>query len=183
MSIRRHQALLDHGHGIHDVSPVLRDSISFDGARRSGCPFRDRHVALAATSSGRSRSPPSPRDRASMLLANNSGTETTDLLIPYAVLADAGVADVSIAAAGRAPVTLMPGLRDPSDTTSPRSRAANVAIVPAMHDPTAPALLDVVRRWTASSTLDRVDLRRRLGLAQRQRARRSPGHEPLVLDL
>jgi putative intracellular protease/amidase len=88
-----------------------------------------------------------------LILANNSGTETTDLLTPFAVLRDADVADVRIVAPALAPVALMPGLTIMPDATLADSAAPDVAIVPAMHDPTDARLLDVVRRWSDAGVL------------------------------
>lgn len=86
-----------------------------------------------------------------VLLVNNSGSETTDLLVPFAVLKDAGIADVSIIAVESGPVTLMPGLTIRADATLAEATGApDMVIVPAMHDPEAPALLAAVRNWAAA---------------------------------
>ncbi len=44
-----------------------------------------------------------------VILAEPRGTETTDLIAPYAVLAESGAVDVKIVAASLTPITLMPG--------------------------------------------------------------------------
>lgn len=82
------------------------------------------------------------------VLAQNDGTEITDFLVPYAVLADSGVADVVAVATSPGPVALWPSLRVDADTTIERfDRAhpggASVVVVPAMHDPANPA----TRAW------------------------------------
>lgn len=89
-----------------------------------------------------------------VLLANNSGTETTDLLVPLAVLRDAEVADVAIVAVEPGPVTLMPGLViEPDATLADVTATPDLVVVPAMHDPTTPALLAAVRRWAGEGAL------------------------------
>ncbi|MDX2167854.1 MAG: DJ-1/PfpI family protein [Deltaproteobacteria bacterium] len=105
-------------------------------------------VSLLAT-----RPAPAVEKRRVVILANNSGTETTDLLTPFAVLRDADVADVRIVAPASAPVTLMPGLTILPDATLGETPPPDVAIVPAMHDPRDPRLLDAVRRWAAAGVL------------------------------
>lgn len=88
------------------------------------------------------------------ILANNSGTETTDLLTPFAVLSDAGVAEVRIVAPQAAPVSLMPGLTIlPDAAFDAQAAPPDVAIVPAMHDPDDPQLLAIVRQWAAAGVL------------------------------
>jgi putative intracellular protease/amidase len=88
-----------------------------------------------------------------VILANNSGTETTDLLTPFAILRDADVADVQIVAPALAPVSLMPGLTIMPDAALDDTAPPEVVIVPAMHDPTDPRLLEVVRRWNDAGVL------------------------------
>ncbi len=88
------------------------------------------------------------------IVANNSGTETADLMVPLAVLRDAAVAEVTIAAVAPGPVTLMPGLVIlPDATLAEVTTTPDVVIVPAMHDPTTPALLDALRTWAARGAL------------------------------
>jgi transcriptional regulator GlxA family with amidase domain len=89
-----------------------------------------------------------------VLLANNSGTETTDLLVPFAALVDANVAHVAIVAVKSGPVTLMPGLTIETDAVVRNINIPpDVVVVPAMHDPTDPALLDAVRKFAAQGAL------------------------------
>jgi len=96
---------------------------------------------------------PAARPRV-VILANNSGAETTDLLTPFAILTDANVADVSIVAVAPGPVALMPGLTILPDTTLAEvATPPDVVIIPAMHDPTAAPLLEAVRAWAAGGAL------------------------------
>jgi len=89
-----------------------------------------------------------------VIVANNSGAETTDLLVPFAVLHDADVADVRIVAVTDGPVALMPGLTIlPNATLADLVGPPAVAIVPAMHDATAAPLLAAVRRWAEDGVL------------------------------
>ncbi len=85
-----------------------------------------------------------------VVLALNSGTETTDFLVPYAVLQRAGVAKVIGAAPKRGRVTLMPALEveldediAAFDRTYPSG--ADYVIVPAMHLDDDPAVLAFIR--------------------------------------
>jgi len=89
-----------------------------------------------------------------VIVANNSGAETTDLLTPYAILKDAGVADVEIVASEPGPVRLMPGLVvEPDATLADVATTPDVVIVPAMHDPSEPTLLAALRRWSAAGAM------------------------------
>lgn len=77
------------------------------------------------------------------VLAQNDGTEITDFLVPYAVVAGAGVADVVAVATSPGRVDLWPALRlDVETTTASFDRAhpdgAAVVVVPAMHDAANP---------------------------------------------
>lgn len=107
---------------------------------------------LCGVAAAASAAPDAERPRV-VILANHSGTETTDLLIPFAVLRDAGAADVRIVAPALAPVSLMPGLTILPDATLAETAPPDVAIVPAMHDPTDARLLEVVRRWHQAGVL------------------------------
>jgi putative intracellular protease/amidase len=85
-----------------------------------------------------------------VVLADNAGTETTDFVIPYAVLKESGVADVVTVSTGTGAVTLIPALRIRADMSMAQFDAAtpggaDILIVPAMKQNDAPALLDWVR--------------------------------------
>jgi putative intracellular protease/amidase len=85
------------------------------------------------------------------VLAQNDGTETTDFLVPYAVVAGADVADVVAVATAPGRVALWPALAiDVDTTTAAFDRAhpdgATVVVVPAMHDAANPT----TRAWLRS---------------------------------
>ncbi len=73
-----------------------------------------------------------------VILADNAGTETTDLLVPFGVMKRSGVADVLIVSTGAGIVHLMPALQISADMTIAGFEAnwpegADVVIVPAFH--------------------------------------------------
>lgn len=73
-----------------------------------------------------------------VILADADGTETTDLIAPYAILAESGAVEVKVVAATAAPIRLMPGMAriSPQMTLAELARrptAPDVVIVPAMH--------------------------------------------------
>ncbi len=69
-----------------------------------------------------------------VILADPRGTETTDLIAPYAVLAESGAVDVRILAPSLAPVRLMPGRAwiRPQATYAALRQTPDVIIVPFM---------------------------------------------------
>ena len=82
------------------------------------------------------------------VLALNEGTETTDFLVPYAVLRQAQVGVVEAVAPQPGPVALMPaleveGVRDFASFDSAYPAGADIVVVPAMHRDDDPA----VRAW------------------------------------
>ena len=73
------------------------------------------------------------------IVADNSGTETTDLVVPYGILKAANVADVVIVSSKAGTVSLMPALTVEPDITmkafdKTHPEGADLVIVPAMHD-------------------------------------------------
>lgn len=81
-----------------------------------------------------------------VILADPRGTETTDLIAPYAVLAESGAVDVKILAPSLAPVKLMPGRAwvRPQATYAELREAPDVIVVPFMtpaYDPARDAWL------------------------------------------
>jgi putative intracellular protease/amidase len=79
------------------------------------------------------------------ILVDAAGAETTDTLVPYSVLKESGAAEVVLVATRPGPVHLMPALTVAPETDVAAFRAAHpegadVVIVPAQHDPSAPAL-------------------------------------------
>ncbi|HEV7734720.1 MAG TPA: DJ-1/PfpI family protein [Candidatus Binatia bacterium] len=82
------------------------------------------------------------------VVAQNDGTEITDFLVPYGVIASAGTVDVVAVATADGPVAMWPGLTIEADTTidafdRTHPDGADVVVVPAMHD----AGNEVTRRW------------------------------------
>lgn len=82
------------------------------------------------------------------VLALNEGTETTDFLVPHAVLRQAQVGVVEAVAPQPGPVVLMPaleveGVRDFASFDAAYPAGADIVVVPAMHRDDDPA----VRAW------------------------------------
>ncbi|WP_052319393.1 DJ-1/PfpI family protein [Burkholderia sp. A9] len=89
------------------------------------------------------------------IVADNAGTETTDFIVPYAILKTSGVVDVVAVSADAGAVELMPALRMLADTTFDRFDAtvpsgADVVIVPALHRADRPAVLAWLRKQVAA---------------------------------
>ena len=79
------------------------------------------------------------------VLALNEGTETTDFLLPHAVLQRAGVADVQVVAPRRGRVFLYPALQvevaqDLASFDRAYPSGADYVVVPAMRDDNNPAI-------------------------------------------
>ncbi|MBA4014084.1 MAG: thiamine biosynthesis protein ThiJ [Phenylobacterium sp.] len=86
-----------------------------------------------------------------VVLADARGTVATDLLAPYAILAESGAVDVAVASATSAPVRLTPGVAwvSPQATLTQLSRSGrrpDVIIVPAMSIEDDPARSAWLRR-------------------------------------
>ncbi len=84
------------------------------------------------------------------VLGDSDGTETTDYLVPYSVLTQSDVADVVALATRPGPLTLMPALTiQPQATVADfdvrHPNGADYVIVPAMHNPDAPAALNWIK--------------------------------------
>ncbi|PHR60524.1 MAG: transcriptional regulator [Robiginitomaculum sp.] len=82
------------------------------------------------------------------VLADNLGSETTDLIIPWSVLTRSGIADVYVVATNLAPIQLMPAMKiQPQLSIEQFSKrfpeGADYVIVPAFHDPNSQAAI----RW------------------------------------
>jgi len=89
-----------------------------------------------------------------VLLADNAGTETTDLLVPHGILERSGAVDVLIVATEEGPVNLMPALTVMSDMTladfkSAYPGGADVVIVPAFHSRGTPATTSFIQAQAA----------------------------------
>jgi putative intracellular protease/amidase len=110
--------------------------------------------AAAAVSQAALRLPVPKDHRARPLVAivaANAGAETTDFVIPYAILKDAGVADVVSLSTRPGPVQLRTALRIVADSTiaqfdSSQPSGADIVIVPAQVDPKDEALNAWLRR-------------------------------------
>ncbi|WP_298231894.1 DJ-1/PfpI family protein [uncultured Azohydromonas sp.] len=88
------------------------------------------------------------------VLALNEGTETTDFLLPHAVLRRAGVAEVQAVAPRRGPVRLYPALQVEVDQSLAdfdrlHPAGADYVIVPALHEDDDPAVTAWLRRQQA----------------------------------
>ncbi|WP_240461991.1 DJ-1/PfpI family protein [Burkholderia sp. Nafp2/4-1b] len=88
------------------------------------------------------------------IVADNAGTETTDFIVPYAILKTSGAVDVVAVSADAGEVELMPALRMLADTTFDRFDAAvpsgaDIVIVPALHRADRPAVLAWLRKQAA----------------------------------
>lgn len=113
------------------------------------------------------------------LVAQNSGTEITDLLVPFAILSAGGV-HTEILRTGAGPVNLMNGLEllnlRSLDDVSPDG--ADLIVVPAVHDPGQPVLLAWLNRAhesgaTVASICDGVEVLATAGLLE---GRKATGH-------
>jgi len=85
------------------------------------------------------------------VIAENLGTEVSDYLVPYGVLAESGAAEVVAVATEPGPIRLMPALRvDPQETIASFDarfpEGADYVVVPAVHRQDDPALLG----WVAA---------------------------------
>lgn len=107
---------------------------------------REATLKLAAPKNGRTRP-------LVVALADNDGTETTDLIIPYGVLKESGVAEVVTVSTGPGTVPLIPALRIRADMTLAQFDAAtpagaDIVIVPAMKRDDS----SVVLRWVRTQS-------------------------------
>jgi putative intracellular protease/amidase len=81
-----------------------------------------------------------------VVIADKSGVQTTDFIVPYGVLKDSGVVDVRSVGTGPGPITMTRGLRILPDETiaefdAREAAGADIVIVPAQARPKGPALL------------------------------------------
>jgi transcriptional regulator GlxA family with amidase domain len=93
-----------------------------------------------------------------VLLADNSGTETTDLLVPHGILQRSGAVDVLIVATAAGPVRLMPALTVMPDMTVTEFEAghphgADAVIVPAFRSRGTEATTAFIRDQAALGAL------------------------------
>lgn len=92
------------------------------------------------------------------IAADNKGTETTDLIIPYGVIRSAGVADVAIVSTQAGTVNLMPALTIKSDATisdfdRDHPEGADIVIIPAMHDDRNRDIIAWVRKQSSKGAM------------------------------
>lgn len=85
------------------------------------------------------------------VLAQNSGTEMTDFMVPYGVIASSGAADVIAVSTGAGPIDFMTGVEARGDMTIAEfdvahSRGADFVIIPAFHDSENAATRDWLRK-------------------------------------
>ena len=127
------------------------------GAR--GAPWGAAAVAAAAAAGLPAlRKRPAGSAPVVVLIALNEGTETTDLLVPHAVLQRAGVATVEVVAPRAGRVQLMPALevsvqRDMAAFDTAYPRGADVVIVPALHADDDPAVIAWLQRQAAQGAV------------------------------
>jgi putative intracellular protease/amidase len=94
-----------------------------------------------------------------VIVAQNEGTEPTDYLVPFSVLAGSKLVDVRALAVDAGPVMLHPGealLEVPAtidDFDRQVPEGANYVIVPAVHHPQAPRLADWLRAQRGKGAL------------------------------
>lgn len=103
--------------------------------------------------------PPShPGRRTAAVLLSQAGTEVTDFLAPYAILAASGTFDVLAVARSLAPAPVNGGLGILPQLTlaafdAAHPGGADVVVIPNVLDPDDPALLDWVRRQSKDGAL------------------------------
>lgn len=90
------------------------------------------------------------------IIADNAGTETTDLVIPYGILKESGTSDVIIVSTRPGIVKLFPALQLQPDMTTAEfddtNAGADILVVPAMGDNKNPALIEWVREQAKKET-------------------------------
>jgi len=116
------------------------------------------HARNSISAGDTSIPPPRQKQAVIAVLALNEGTETTDFLVPYAVLRRANVATVEAVAPKPGRVNLMPALAVnlPNDVASFDRRYPNGAdyvIVPAMHSDNDPVIIDWIRSQAAKGAV------------------------------
>lgn len=127
----------------------------------------------AATGSAQAAAPPDAAEQAQTIaglrppkrtrpliavLGSPQGAETTDLIVPYGVLRQSGLADVHIVSPTTASVPLMPALNirtqmDIATFDAAWPDGADYVIVPAMHRDDDPMILDWIRGQSQKGVL------------------------------
>lgn len=93
-----------------------------------------------------------------VIAADNQGTETTDLVVPYGIIRSAGVADVLVVSTHAGVVNLMPALKIKPDTTmsefdQAHPEGADIVIVPAMHDDRSRDVIAWIRQQSSKRAM------------------------------
>jgi len=101
---------------------------------------------------------PHPGRRTAAVLLSQAGTEVTDFLAPYAILAASGACDVYAVAPGLDPAPVNGGLGILPQLTlaafdAAHPEGADVVVIPNVLDPDNPLLLDWVRRQSKAGAL------------------------------
>jgi transcriptional regulator GlxA family with amidase domain len=113
---------------------------------------REREVGVLSRSATIEALKPPKRQRPLVaVLADNQGSETTDLIVPWSVLKKSGAADVVIVSTQSGDVQLMPALKIQPDVTLDQFDAlhelgADYVLVPAFHNAKNPIAADWLRR-------------------------------------
>ncbi|HMJ10145.1 MAG TPA: DJ-1/PfpI family protein [Polyangiaceae bacterium] len=102
--------------------------------------------------------PPKRARPVAAVIAENSGTETTDYLVPYSVLAESGVVEVVALATQAGPVKLVPALRiEPQSTTAAFDArypdGADYVIVPKIEDTDNAAVVTWIKAQAAKGAM------------------------------
>ena len=124
--------------GVTAVAAVFASGLLLD---RAPTPDRGQQAKIGADEHARTIDAMKPPKRARPLIAvlgHNAGTETTDFLIPYGVLAESGAADVVAVAPHAGSIRLKPALAvDPQATIAAfdarHAAGADYVVVAAMH--------------------------------------------------
>ncbi|KAM5349166.1 hypothetical protein ACJ41O_008989 [Fusarium nematophilum] len=90
------------------------------------------------------------------IIADNAGTEITDLIIPYGILKESGTSDVVIVSTRPGIVKLFPALQLQPDLTTAEfddtNAGADILVVPAIVDNKSPALIEWVHEQAKKGT-------------------------------
>lgn len=86
-----------------------------------------------------------------LIIGDNKGTETTDLMIPYGILKSSNLFDVKIAAPKSTAITMMPSFKIIPDISfeqfeTEHPEGADIVIIPAIHNKDSKIMSDFVLR-------------------------------------
>lgn len=100
--------------------------------------------------------PPKRKRPVVAVLADNRGSETTDLIIPWSILSRSGVADAYVVALEDSPIQLMPALSIHPQLTAAQFTerfpgGADYVIVPAFHNAKSPLAIAWVQQQRATN--------------------------------